>query len=284
MTGWCTATATRCVVSLPAASTATTGSPAGGAGRVSEKWPPVTGTERSPALTRTASETVPVIVTGERSEAAVAGACTCSVGGVVSTVKDRETVEPPACTVSLCFPAASPAAVTVTTPSPVATSTGRPSTDALALFTDFECTCTTRSAARLAPITASAGRWLTVSDALPPPHAESGASSAAVRAIERTRGRARNTTTFNSGSGRTTTAPRLGPRTLRRRSSFGSACHEDGRARHQPPAQRAPLRPRLLVTFGPNRFDYVFQHEAGSDDLPHAVTDGAVMFDVRRGT
>src|SRR3954463_3936741 len=265
MTGWWTATDTSCVVSLPAASTATSGSRAGGAGSVRVKRPAETGTLWSSAVTRTASDTEPVIVTEERSDAAVAGACTCKVGGVVSTEKSREVLAPAVCTVSLCFPAVRPAAVTGSTPSPADTWTARPSTAALALRTDVACTCTTRSAARLAPMTALAGRSVTVSELWPPPHPASGASSPAARTAESIRGTTRNTTTFTRDQQENRrTAPRLG-----RRGRVRFAGDEHGGSRHQPAAQRAPLRPRLVVPLRPLGLDKIIEEESGGDDLSH---------------
>jgi len=38
----------------------------------------------------------------------------------------------------------------------------------------------------------------------------------------------------------------------------------------------------LVVAVRPLRLDQIIEHEAGTDDLAHPVTNGPVMFDVRR--
>src|SRR5207249_1781762 len=122
-----TRTETVLVVVLPAASSATTFSPAGGAGNVSVNRPPRTVTICVPATTRVAPLTVPLIVTGVSSDAAVDGASTVKRRGVASTTNRFVTVAPPAVTDNTCVPSARPVGRTDATPSCTVTATGRPS-------------------------------------------------------------------------------------------------------------------------------------------------------------
>src|SRR4051794_13045210 len=55
---------------------------------------------------------------------------------------------------------------------------------------------------------------------------------------------------------------------------------EDGRTGEEPSAFGTPLAPDLVVVYGPLGLDQVRQREAGPDELPDAVAQGAVLFDV----
>src|SRR6185437_16807000 len=67
---------------------------------------------------------------------------------------------------------------------------------------------------------------------------------------------------------------------LAQSSTRGLAADIDRSSGEQPAAQWAPLAPFAVMVRRPLRLHHVPQDQAGSDDLPDAVTHGAVLLDV----
>ena len=110
-----------------------------------------------------------------------------------------------------------------------------------------------------------------------PPHLCLGTSSRSVRHPASGRADARGCVAASARGmiGRRRSAPRR---------QAGLRRHQDQRAGHEGAAFGGPLAPVLRPARRPLRLDQVLEHQAGADDGPHPVADGAVVLDVDRAS